>query len=91
MGFIRMVVFGFIALSVIYFSISIYSRSLRREALEDEFDEAHPDGGEPDARDAYVEAGINEYNNSIRPKLILLVYVIPFIVISTIIYTINVN
>ena len=91
MGFIRLVVFGFIALSVIYLSVSVYSRSIRRERLEDEFDEDHPEGGEPGARDAYVEAGIVEYNSSIRPKLIGLVYVIPIIVISVIVYVINTN
>lgn len=91
MGFIRTVVFGFVALSVIYFSISIYSRSVRREKLEDEFDAEHPDGGEPGARDAFVEKGIIDYNNSIRPKLIGLVYVIPIIAISVIIYVINTN
>lgn len=91
MGFIRIVVFGFIALSVIYLSVSVYSRSVRRERLEDQFDEDHPDGGEPGARDAYVETGIAEYNKSIRPKLIGLVYVIPIIVISVIVYVINAN
>lgn len=91
MGFIRIVVFGFIALSVIYLSVAIYARSVCRERLEDEFDREHPDGGEDGARDAYVDAGIVAYNNSIRPKLIGLVYVIPIIVISIIVYVINTN
>lgn len=91
MGFIRLVVFGFIALTVIYLSIAIYSRSVRRERLEDEFDADHPDGGAPGARDAYVKAGIAEYSNSVRPKLIGLVYVVPIIAVSIIIYVINTN
>lgn len=91
MGFIKLVVFGFLALSVVYLSVSIYSRSVRREKLEDRFDEANPDGGAPGERDAYIEAGMQAYNNSIRPKLIGLVYVVPTVIIGVIIYVINTN
>jgi hypothetical protein len=91
MGFIKLVVFGFIGLSVIYLSVSLYSRSVRKERLEDAFDAEHPDGGEEGARDAFVNAGMLAYNNSIRPKLIGLVYVVPTVVIGAIIYTINTN
>ena len=91
MAFIKLVVFGFIGLTVIYFSVSLYSRSVRKERLEKAFDEARPDGGEPGARDAHVAEGMEAYNNSIRPKLIGLVYVVPTVVIGTIIYVINAN
>jgi len=91
MGFIKLVIFGFIGLTVIYFSVSLYSRSVRKERLEDTFDEEHPDGGAPDARDAFVAEGMQAYNNSIRPKLIGLVYVVPTVVIAAIVYTINAN
>lgn len=89
MAFIRLFVFGFIALTIIYFSVALYSKSVRRERLENEFDAEHPDGGEAGARDAYVEKGMVAYNSSIRPKLIALVYVVPVIVMSAIIYVIN--
>ena len=36
MSFVRLVVFGFLALSVIYLCVSLYSRSIRREKLEEE-------------------------------------------------------
>ena len=91
MGFIKLVVFGFIGLTVIYFSVSLYSRSVRKERLEDEFDEAHPGGGEAGAREAFVAAGLQAYDASIRPKLISLVYVVPTVVIGTLIYVINMN
>ena len=91
MGFIKLVIFGFIGLTVIYFSVSIYSRSVRKERLEDEFDENHPDGGAPGARDAFVSEGLQAYDTSIRPKLIGLVYVVPTVVLGTIIYVINAN
>ncbi|WP_108815561.1 hypothetical protein [Loktanella sp. Alg231-35] len=90
MGFIRLVVFGFIGLSVIYLSVSVYSRSVRKERLEKQFDADHPDGA-PDAREAFVAEGMQAYNNSIRPKLIGLVYIVPTVVIGIIVYTINAN
>ena len=90
MGFIRLVVFGFLALSVVYLSIALYSRSVRKERLEDAFDEANPDGSE-DARNAFIKDGMDDYNNSFRPKLIGLVYVIPVVAVSIIVYVINTN
>ena len=91
MGFIKLVVFGFVGLTVIYLSVSLYARSVRKERLEDEFDEANPDGAASGDRDAFVAEGMQAYNESIRPKLVGLVYVVPTVVIGTIIYLINMN
>ena len=88
MAFIRLVVFGLLGLSVVYLGLSIYSRSVRREKLEDEYDEAPVDGI---SRDDFVEKGITAYNNSLRPKLLLLVYVIPIVAVATIVYLTNAN
>ena len=41
---IRLALFGFIGLSVIYFLVSVYSRSVRREKLERRWDEYPPEG-----------------------------------------------
>jgi hypothetical protein len=90
MGFIKLVVFGFIGLTVIYWSVAIYARSVRKEALEDEFDGDNTDGDRA-ARDAFVEKGLQTYDASIKPKLIGLVYVVPTVVLGTIIYIINTN
>jgi len=91
MGFVRLVVFGFLALSVIYLSIAIYSRSVRREKLEDAWDEEHPGSTDMTARDAYVAKGIAAYNASYRPKLIGLVYVVPTVIVASIVYITNTN
>ena len=88
MGFVRLVLFGLIGLSVIYLSLSIYSRSVRREKLENAYD---ADPVEGMSREDYVEKGIVEYNNSLRPKLLLLVYVVPIVAVSTIVYVTNTN
>jgi hypothetical protein len=83
-GLVRLVFFGFIGLTAVYFMIAIYSRSVRREKLEKVWDQDNPDSPDETARDAFVEAGISQYNAGIRPKLILLVYVIPTVLVAVI-------
>jgi hypothetical protein len=90
MGFVKLVVFGFIGLSVIYLSVSLYSRSVRREKLEKRWDEQNPDGAPAD-RDAFVAEGMIKYESGLRKKLIALVYVVPTVAIATILYLINAN
>jgi len=84
--FIRLVVFGFLALCVIYLCITIYSRSVRREKLEDWWAE---DPVEGQTREDYIAQGMAEYESGLRKQLIWLVFVIPPIVAGTIIYFIN--
>jgi hypothetical protein len=91
MGLVKLVVFGFLALSVIYLSVSVYSRSVRREKLEKSWDADPPEGADAAARDAYIEKGMIEYQSGFRRKLIVLVYVIPTIAISAILYLTNAN
>src|SRR5690606_11397174 len=65
-GFIRLAVFGFLAMSVVYILMSIYSRSVRREALEKEWDALHPAGDRTDERETHIEAGMKDYEKSLR-------------------------
>ncbi len=88
MGLVRLVIFGFIGLSVIYLCLSIYSRSVRREKLEKAYD-ADPVAGM--TRKQYVEKGVAEYNGSLRPKLLMLVYVIPAVIVAVTVYITNAN
>ena len=89
MGLVRLLIFGGIGLTILYFLISIYSKSVRRERLENQWAEDHPEGGEETAREAFIERGMADYESSFRPKLILLVYVIPaiFVVVIHIVTT----
>lgn len=91
MGLVRLVIFGFLALSVIYVAVSVYSRSIRRENLEDDWAEENPDRDDMEARSAYVKAGIAEYNAGIRPKLIMLVYVVPTAIVIAVLVATNWN
>lgn len=90
MGLVKLVVFGFLFLSVIYLSISIYSRSVRREKLEKQWDADNP-GGEQADRNTYVEEGMAKYESGFRKKLIVLVYIVPAVAIVAILYLTNAN
>jgi len=82
---IRLAVVGFVLMTVFYFLIGVYSRSLRREKLEKRW---AAEGAKGD-RDAYVEAGLRDYDASIRPKLIVLVYIVPTLVVAVVFYLVN--
>lgn len=86
MGLIRLVFFGAIGLTIVYFLIAIYSRSVRREKLEDRWAAEHGDKGDTAERAAFIEKGMAEYDSSIRPKLLLLVYVVPTVLVIAIHY-----
>jgi hypothetical protein len=86
---IRLTVLGFIGLSVVYLLVSIYSRSVRREKLEKDWDANPPEGmGDADRR-AFIEDGMRAYETGLRKKLIWLVYVIPMIILMVTIYLVN--
>ena len=91
MGLVRLVVFGFLILSVVYLAISFYSRSVRREKLEKRWAEDHPGDMESAERDTYIEEGMLAYHTGLRRKLIWLVYIIPTIAIAVILYFTNAN
>jgi len=91
MGLIRLLIFGFIGLTILYLIIGVYSRSIRREKLENKWKAMHPDGGDVHDRDAYIEKGMVEYQSGIRPKLILLVYVVPALAVLAVLIATNWN
>lgn len=82
---LRFLLLGIVVLSVVYVCVSLYSRAVRRDKLEREWDEEIREGD----RDAFIREGLEEYDGSLRRKLILGVYVIPMIVVGTIIYIVN--
>ncbi len=81
----RLLVIGFLVLSVVYICLSLYSRAVRRDKLEKEWDEEIQQGD----RETFVEAGLRDYDGSLRRKLILGVYIVPLTIISIIIYLTN--
>lgn len=81
----RILLILLVFLTVVYITVSLYSRAVRREKLERQWEE---EGAVGDKR-AYVKAGLAEYDGSLRRKLIWGVYVVPLGVIGTIIYIVN--
>ncbi|TMM52765.1 hypothetical protein [Sulfitobacter sabulilitoris] len=84
-AFVKLVIVGFAVLTVIYISLSLYSRAVRRDKLRAQWEEDIRTGDKED----FVERGLKEYDHSLRRKLILAVYIIPVILIATIIYLTN--
>ncbi|MGC9418617.1 MAG: hypothetical protein ACP5EN_06535 [Rhodovulum sp.] len=82
---LRFLLLGIVVLTVVYVCVSLYSRAVRRERLEREWDEEIREGD----REAFIRDGLEEYDGSLRRKLILGVYVIPMIVVATIVYIVN--
>ncbi|NIY79773.1 MAG: hypothetical protein HWE33_13440 [Rhodobacteraceae bacterium] len=85
LGFLRFLIIGFVVMTLFYGLLSIYVRSLTRERLEEDWEKE----GSIGERDAYVEEGIKAYERSFRPKLLLLVYILPLIVFAAIFYVTN--
>lgn len=88
-GAIRLFAMAFLLLSVVFVYVSLRQRWRHKRALEAEFDaKAHPDTSEAE-RDAYIEAGLKEYESSLRRKLIFGIYIVPLVGVAVMIYVTN--
>ncbi|MFT3690161.1 hypothetical protein [Paenirhodobacter sp.] len=86
-GFARLFVFGLVALTLLYWLVRIYGRSLRREELEKRWDAVR--GADLGPRETYIETGLAAYEKSLRRKLIWLVYIVPVTAMIGVIIWIN--
>lgn len=84
-GWIRLAVVGYVGLTIIYFIMKIYLRSVRREALEKQFDAGGMDGD----RDAFIETGMARYDKGLNKNLLWLIYIIPTVAFVATIYVLN--
>lgn len=84
-GFLRLAFIGFVVLTVIYICLSLYSRAVRRDKLEAEWEEHDMTVD----METYIDEGLKNYDTSLRRKLILGVYVIPITLVSAVIYFTN--
>lgn len=86
----RLLFMGFIVLTVIYVCLSFYSRAVRRSKLKAQWNLEGLDGQATRGnQDEFVRKGLEEYDGSVRRKLILGVYIIPTVLIAVIIYVTN--
>ena len=75
--------------AVVHWLVAVYYRSLRREALEKEFDATGPEGGDVAGdRAAYVEDGMAGYESGLLRRLIGLIWLLP-VVFFVVIYVVN--
>lgn len=82
---IRIVIIGFILMTLVYISVSIYSRLVRKAKLEQWWIESDRSVDQ----DTYVRQGLKKYESSLRRKLILLVYIVPIVTVCALIYITN--
>jgi hypothetical protein len=90
MGWLRLAFFMYVGLTIIYFVTSIYSRSVRREKLEKEWDTDPAREGVPVAeRTAFIEAGMQTYDKGLKRRLLWLIYIVPTLGFLATIYFVN--
>ena len=89
-GWLRLAFFMYVGLTIIYFVTGIYSRSVRREKLEKEWDNDPAREGVPaDERRAFIETGMIAYDKGLKKRLLWLIYVVPTLGFLATIYVIN--
>ena len=88
-GFLRLMAFWLVFALIARWLLLIYFRSLRREALEKEWDAEQ--GGPIDApdRDAFIQAGMAEFERSLQRRLLWGVIILPFVLIGTLLFLMN--
>lgn len=84
-GWLRLVFFALIGLTIVYVLVSIYSRSVRRERLEEAFDAGEGQGD----RDEFIRQGLAAYDKGLRRKLLLLIYIVPLVAMFVIAAIVN--
>jgi hypothetical protein len=90
MGWLRLAFFMYVGLTIIYFVTSIYSRSVRREKLEKEWDTDPAKEGAPMAeRTAFIGAGMQSYDKGLKKRLLWLIYIVPTLGFLATIYFVN--
>lgn len=84
-GFLKLALFGYIGLTVIYWLMAIYLRSVERERLEKDYD----DGGVSGDRDAYISQGLAAFDQGLKRRLVVLVYIVPTLVVVALVWILN--
>lgn len=75
---------------IFYVLLSIYIRSTRREALENEWDRRHPEAaGDSAQRREFVRRSMVGFGKTLRARLVGLVLVLPLVAIVVIVILVN--
>jgi hypothetical protein len=84
---LRAIILWVLVLPLVHWVVAIYFRSLRREALERDYD----NGGETGTREDFIAAGMAAYEGSLRARIVVLVYIIPILAVVAIAWAVNAN
>lgn len=86
----RLILLVLLLEAMFYLLLRIYIRSLRRERLEEIWQERHPDmAGNEALRDEFVRKSMVGFDRSLRARLLWLVFIIPTLAIMGIVYWVN--
>ncbi|MCF3972528.1 hypothetical protein [Paracoccus salsus] len=86
----RLIVLVLLLEAMFYLLLRIYIRSLRRETLEEKWDERHPDmAGDNALRDEFVRKSMVGFDRTLKSRLLWLVFIIPTLAIMAIVYWVN--
>jgi len=85
LGWLRLLALVLAVLTLVFWLVQAYSRSVRRERLEKRFDQ----GDVPGDRDAYIRAGMADYDRGLRRRLIWLVYIVPLGAMAIALWAVN--
>ena len=89
MALIRLIVMLLILQTIVFVCVQLYSRSRRRDKLEQEWADTAGPVADAEARQAFLDAGMDEYDRSLKKKLIWAIYIVPFAVIAVLVYITN--
>ena len=84
-GWLRLAFVALIGLTLAYFIVGIYSRSVRREKLEKRWAAEEMEGD----RDQWIEQGMQNYEQGLKKKLLWLIYIIPMVAFTAAFYFVN--
>ena len=80
------IVMVFVVLTIAYVALAAWSRFKHRRQLIEQFEALPPTEQALHDRDAYIAVGMKAYDRSLKPKLILGVYIVPGAILGLLVY-----
>ena len=82
---IRNIILIIMVLTIIYAILSFKARRQARDKIAGDYETSD----KSESKTAFIDKGLKGYQRSYRPKLVLIVYLIPLSVVSLLIYLAN--
>ena len=82
---IRNIILIIMVLTIIYAILSFKARRQARDKIAGDYETSD----KSESKTAFIDKGLKSYQRSYRPKLVLIVYLIPLSVVSLLIYLAN--